>query len=132
MISLSEFGSYFLRQLQLVGRQSSTAGSCLMRRNLPDQVFSINCRSVPPADSHADFSNLQCDSDLAGGARAAARDEFQSVVDMGTIGPPPFSAARSGALGPDKSQPSAHASAFAAIAARRTFTGQNFTPRTEA
>src|SRR5437016_11899582 len=51
---------------------------------------------------------------------------------MGALGPPAFSAARSGALGSDKSQPSAHASAFAAIAARRTFTGQNFSPRTEA
>src|SRR5437762_9450407 len=103
-----------------------------MRRNLPDQVFSINCRSVPLADSHADFSDLQCDSDLADGTRAAAGDEFQSVVDMGALGPPPFPAARSGALGSDKSQPSAHASAFAAIASRRTFTGQNFSPRTEA
>src|SRR5205823_15108867 len=131
MIGLSEFGSYFLRQLQLVGRQSSTAGSGLMRRNLPDQVFSINCRSVPPADSHADFSNLQCDSDLAGGARAAARDEFQSVVDMGALGPPPFSAARSGALGSDKSQPSAHASAFAAIASRGNLPRSSLSPRAE-
>src|SRR5206468_11626597 len=71
-----------------------------------------------PADSHADFSNLQCDSDLAGGARAAPRDEFQSLVDMRALGSPPFPAARSGALGPDKSQPGAYASAFAAIASR--------------
>src|SRR5438132_6282431 len=112
-----------MRRLQLVGCQSSTPVHVLFKGDLPDRVFLINCRSVSVQRSHADFSNLQCDSDLAGGARAAPRDEFQSVVDMGALGPPAFSAARSGALGSDKSQPSAHASAFAAIASRGNLAG---------
>jgi hypothetical protein len=36
--------------------------------NLPDEVFLVNSRSVPLLRPHANFSNLQCNSDLAGGA----------------------------------------------------------------
>src|SRR5204862_1280394 len=81
--------------------------------------------------SHANFPNLQCDTDPASGARAAARVEFQSLVDMGACGASSFSAARSGALESDQSQSGAYVAAFATIAARRSLAGQGFPKGTE-
>ena len=41
------------------------------------------------AQTHADFSNLQCHADPSGDTGAAAGDELQSLVDVGA-GRPPF------------------------------------------
>lgn len=58
---------------------------------------------VRPFVYHADFSNLQRHPDPSGNTLAAPGAEFQSLVDMGTGGPPVVPGTRPRALGPDES-----------------------------
>ena len=66
---------------------------------------------------------------LPAAARTAARDGLQSLVDVGTIGPPALPASRSRAVGSDESQSGAHAPALAPGAAGRGGEGRSFPAR---
>src|SRR6266496_5911521 len=102
------------------------------RKTCPMRFSRLTPVSAFPLRWHANFSNLQRDSDFAGDARAAARVEFQSLVDVGALCAPRFSTARSRALEPNQSQPSPHAPTLPPIAPGRTFTRQDFSPRAKA
>src|SRR5438105_15953382 len=83
-------------------------------------------------NSHAGFAILLSCSHSDGDPRAAAGDELQSVVDVGTIRAPLVPASRSRTVGPHESQPGAYAATFTTVPAGRTCAGQKFSARAQA